>query len=287
MDKIVFAIEEKNQASTIKVCLEALRKICYDNMEIILIDDGSIDNTCEIAAPYVDRIIIKGDQNNGLAGSRNIALELSQGAYLFIIDGDIEVTELEPEKIIAFLKIHSEVIALSGHYKVPNGVDDYNKLLDIRREKIFFKDKLTYIYGYHNYTTFSGGFCCINNTSPERVIRFQHHKSLHADDLLWQVELIKKGYKLAYYPELVGIHHHLRDHKHGFMKTVSEAKGNVWFTMALLSQKGFPPVLEQVICVPILFVAGILILFKSILLGVLFILFGVLPYLWIGISTAD
>lgn len=290
MNKIVFAVEAQNQASNIVRCLRALQSVPYFNKQIIVIDDASVDDTCLLAEPYADKIIKKSQQETGFAGSRNIALRESAGAYLFIIDADIEITQLDPQTIIDFFYHHPKVIALSGRYLTVNGDIsgklEYNKLLDVRRERLYFKANKTYVYDLRNYATFSGGMCCIDNTDPQRLIAYRHHQSLHADDLMWQIELLRRGYQFAHHAEFRALHHHVRDHKKGMLKNVLEAKGSVWLAMMLLGQGELPPLQEQLGSVPLLMPLGIAILGKWPLAGGMSILLGISPYIWVSLSDA-
>ncbi len=63
----------------------------YDNLEIILVDDGSPDNSgkiCDIFAMKDSRIKVIHKKNGGTCEARNVGLEIASGEYLMIIDGD-------------------------------------------------------------------------------------------------------------------------------------------------------------------------------------------------------
>ena len=77
----------------------------YKNLEIILVDDGSPDNSGKICDEYAekdDRIIVVHKVNGGTCEARNIGLEKSTGEYLMIIDGD---DWLEPDYVEYLLNI--------------------------------------------------------------------------------------------------------------------------------------------------------------------------------------
>lgn len=76
---------EKNLAET----LESIFNQSYYNFELILIDDGSQDNTWELIQAIKDRRIIKYHQENkGVSAARNKGIELSTGEYILFVDSD-------------------------------------------------------------------------------------------------------------------------------------------------------------------------------------------------------
>lgn len=74
-----------------KYLAEALQSVYeqdYDPMEIIVIDDGSTDNTAKILAGYTDRIHYAYQENRGPAAARNYGLQLARGKFIAFIDAD-------------------------------------------------------------------------------------------------------------------------------------------------------------------------------------------------------
>lgn len=78
-------------------CIESLLKQNYKDEEIILVDDGSTDNSgmiCERWAEKDSRIIVVHQENKGLSGARNTGISKAKGDYLAFVDSDDFV---EPE----------------------------------------------------------------------------------------------------------------------------------------------------------------------------------------------
>lgn len=72
-------------------CIDSLLCQTLKNIEIILINDGSIDNSLEIATQYqrqYSNIIVITKGNTGVADSRNEGLRLAQGEYIYFLDSD-------------------------------------------------------------------------------------------------------------------------------------------------------------------------------------------------------
>jgi GT2 family glycosyltransferase len=75
-----------NGSQTIGECLQAISKIRYPNFEVIVIDDGSKDNTATIAAQYDIRLI--RTPNHGLSHARNVGWQAANGEIVAYIDDD-------------------------------------------------------------------------------------------------------------------------------------------------------------------------------------------------------
>lgn len=77
-------------------CLESVINQTYRDLEIILIDDGSTDNSGKICDRYDqkdDRIKVVHQTNGGLSAARNTGIDIATGQYITFIDSDDYVTE--------------------------------------------------------------------------------------------------------------------------------------------------------------------------------------------------
>ena len=97
-----------NAQNHIVRCLESIRKQTYENIEIILLNDGSKDVSLPLLKMYADvdsRIVLVDKKNSGVSATRNLGLQLAGGDYLQFVDSDDTLepnaTELMVEKAVA------------------------------------------------------------------------------------------------------------------------------------------------------------------------------------------
>ena len=90
-----------NNEKQIKTCIDSVLKQTYELLEIIIINDGSTDNTLDILQKYDDkRIIIYTTKNGGVSKARNIGLEKANGDYIGFVDADDRIDYEMFENII-------------------------------------------------------------------------------------------------------------------------------------------------------------------------------------------
>ena len=95
---ITVIINVYNGEKYINKCLDCIINQTYKNLEILIINDGSTDNTLKICKSYKDkRIRIITTKNQGLSLSRNTGIDNANGKYLYFIDVDdyIELDTIE------------------------------------------------------------------------------------------------------------------------------------------------------------------------------------------------
>lgn len=105
--------------------------------EVILVDDGSTDNSIEIIKKRKEKnIVLYQQQNAGPAAARNKGVELAQGKYCAFLDADDYWIDGFIEKTVQYLEKHTEAIAVnvaqkhltvSGSSIAPENFDRYNK----------------------------------------------------------------------------------------------------------------------------------------------------------------
>lgn len=116
-NKVSIIVPIYNTAKYLPKCLDSLLAQTHDNLEILLIDDGSTDNSGAIANKYAKknlRIKVIHQRNGGQSSARNTGLSKATGKYISFVDSD---DEIKPKFIENLLKLYEDntSIAVCGH----------------------------------------------------------------------------------------------------------------------------------------------------------------------------
>ena len=85
--KVSIVIPAFNAEKDIKNCLNSVLKQNYQNIEIVVVDDGSTDNTYHIAKEY-EKIIVLKNRKKGVSSARNYGIRHCTGEYITFVDAD-------------------------------------------------------------------------------------------------------------------------------------------------------------------------------------------------------
>ena len=108
-EKITVIVPVYNVENYLEKCLDSLINQTYKNLEIIVINDGSTDNSGTICQEYAqkdNRIVYIEKENGGLSEARNVGLDKMTGSYVTFIDSDdwveLDYVEILYKKIIEY-----------------------------------------------------------------------------------------------------------------------------------------------------------------------------------------
>lgn len=110
-----------NGEQTIERCLVSLRNQTYDNIEIIVVNDGSSDHTKIILERYAKadkrfRLIHK--KNTGVSDSRNVGIRHAKGKYLQFVDGDDWLVKNAVERMVQTAEENQCDMIISDFYRI-------------------------------------------------------------------------------------------------------------------------------------------------------------------------
>ena len=146
-DLVSVIIPTYNAEKTIIECLESVRKQTYTKIEVIVINDGSRDNTSKILNNYkiINKsfpLIIYDIENSGPGTARNWGIKHSHGEYIAFLDSDDRWLPTKIEKQIRYLQNNPKIDLLSCQ-SIHNSINHTNKkegIQIIRKWKILFKN---------------------------------------------------------------------------------------------------------------------------------------------------
>ena len=117
MNKVSIIIPVYNSEKYISKCLDSVLNQTYKDIEVLVINDGSKDNSIDILREYEkkdDRIVVIDKENEGVAKTRNMGIKKATGDYIMFIDND---DFIDKEYVETYLNAnHGEDIVI-GSYK--------------------------------------------------------------------------------------------------------------------------------------------------------------------------
>jgi glycosyltransferase involved in cell wall biosynthesis len=113
---VSICIPTYNRAGMIGKAIESALGQSYRNIEVIVVDNASEDNTAEVVASYADERLryVKNERNLGLFGNFNRCIELATGKYLYILHSDDCIDPEFTAISVKFLEAHPDVAMTFG-----------------------------------------------------------------------------------------------------------------------------------------------------------------------------
>jgi len=143
--KISVIIPTYNQSECLKEAIESVLNQTYKNIEIIVIDDGSTDNTLGVVGSFDNKIVCIQQKNKGASSARNIGIKKANGEYLAFLDSDDMWIKNKLEKQIDFIKKNPEIGLLgTGCYQMINIGKVIHKKIFPNKNEILQKDLIKY-----------------------------------------------------------------------------------------------------------------------------------------------
>ena len=118
MDKISIIIPVYNVETYIHKCIGSVLAQTYRNIEVILVDDGSPDNSgiiCDEYAKKDKRVIVIHKKNGGLSDARNAGIDAATGDYIVFVDSDDYIAPDMIEKLYETQKRNNADITVCGY----------------------------------------------------------------------------------------------------------------------------------------------------------------------------
>ncbi len=193
-------IPARDASATLPRCLEALRRAAPAGTEVVVVDDGSTDDTGEIARRFGASVVPR-EQPGGPARARNAGLARSAGPIVLFVDADVEVA---PDALDRVLKAFAEDPGLSGVFgsydDAPSAgtlVSDYRNLLH----------HFVHQHAHTESTTFWAGLGAARRPALEDCGGFdERYTRPSIEDIVLGARLTAKGHRIRLDKHLRGTH---------------------------------------------------------------------------------
>lgn len=189
-----------NVESHLPKCLESILNQTFRDFEVILIDDGSTDNSGVICDEYCKndyRFKVVHQLNKGVSSARNVGLEIAEGKYLGFVDADDWIEPTMYEKMISIAKMKEYDVVICG-------LNYYSEQSELIRsvsfdQKVWYKNDLIFdLYGTPSKVT---GACNNKILLRKKISNIRFSNKLHmAEDIVYLVncfEHINSGYQIS------------------------------------------------------------------------------------------
>lgn len=203
--KISVIIPIYNVEKYLKDCIDSVLSQSFKNLEVILVDDGSPDNSGKIADSYAlkdNRVKVIHKKNGGIADARNVGLENATGEYIMFIDSDDFL--LQDALKILENKIEKE----NADYVIANYIncDEESNLWDA---PVFSKEK--YKEFKLNIKDYKDSFYIMNSAVWNKMFNHDFIKKLNlkfvegvpAEDAIFTTYCFIKSQSVFYIPDIV------------------------------------------------------------------------------------
>lgn len=203
---ISVVIPTYNRAHFISRAIHSALNQTYQEFEIIVVDDGSTDNTEQVVKKFSDKriVYIRHEVNKGVSAARNTGIKISRGEFIAYLDNDDEWLPDKLEKQITKFNALSDNFAIvySGAYNVLNKTEEIvSEVTPYLRGKI--------------YTIFLKG--CIFDPTTAMIRKSCFEKSGLFDESLsschdWDMWIrIAKHYEIDFVPDILMKHYVHKD----------------------------------------------------------------------------
>jgi glycosyltransferase involved in cell wall biosynthesis len=122
---VTAAVTTYNRARYLSGALESALAQTYRDFEVLVVDDGSTDETAAVLDAYRDRVRVVRQENQGRSGARNTALREARGRYISFLDSDDRWVADKLERHVPALEGDARVGMVHGHVDV---IDEQDRL---------------------------------------------------------------------------------------------------------------------------------------------------------------
>lgn len=194
-DLISIIVPIYNVEKYLNKCIESIVNQTYENIEIILIDDGSNDNSgiiCDEYAKKDNRIIVVHKENGGVSSARNKGLKIAKGEWISFVDADDWIEQNFCQTLLNKVTQEQADIALCGYNRI---TDNRIEKINANNQEVFLNSNEYLVKSLNPQTGF--GFCHMKLIKKEVLKSISFNERIEVgEDALFNIQLstyIKKA----------------------------------------------------------------------------------------------
>ena len=143
MTKVSVIVPVYNAEDYIEKCLDSLINQSLKDIEIIVVDDGSTDDTYKVVSKYKEKIKLIKQKNGGVASARNKGLSVAEGEYIAFVDSD-DWVELDMFSKLYNKAIENDYDAVECNFKYVDDNEEWHGVIDVDTDVVSIDDKKKY-----------------------------------------------------------------------------------------------------------------------------------------------
>lgn len=201
MDLVSVVVPAYNAEKYINECIHSLLGQTYQDIEIIIVDDGSTDRTAEICiqlAEQDNRIRYHRQNNSGVSVARNTGHSISHGQYILFIDADDELHPSMIERLVFDIKQNDADISVCDIKKI-SSPDEKTEIDETETVDLYMQDEALNLYMSFNYFEI-GVWNKLFKSSLIENIAFPEGRKMN-EDKYFIFESLMKANKVCYRKE--------------------------------------------------------------------------------------
>ncbi|MBD3107143.1 glycosyltransferase family 2 protein [Bacillus sp. AGMB 02131] len=207
MSKISVIVPVYNTGMLVKECLESLFNQTYKNYEIIIVNDGSNDDSEQIILTTIEKqnnCKYVYQENKGLSSARNTGLLHAEGEFISFVDSDDWVEKEFLEHMLYEIEKYNADICMCGYYQKRRNIVMSQIIPEYRCSNLNDESALINFY-FNTFIENKYGIICCNKLYRKSLLqqsslKFEKNREIYAEDLLFNSRLVLSADKIVEIP---------------------------------------------------------------------------------------
>ena len=188
--KISVIVPVYNAEKTLNYCVNSIVNQTYKNLEIILVENGSTDNSLAVCKEYAvkdDRVKVYVSEK-GVSKARNLGLEKMTGQYFAFVDSDDYIDVTTYEKCLNKAKETGADMTFFLTNSVSNGI--ISKYKEKNLEKLIYENQTRYFFYRGSESVRTGTIRVLFSSAVHKNIRYDENLC-YSEDFIYMIEAMK------------------------------------------------------------------------------------------------